>query len=66
MKFKRIWVLFLARNREFLRDRSGFGWNILFPFLIVVGFGLIYNTDGREAYKAGIFPVTVLPGQDVV
>lgn len=59
MRFKRIWVLFLARNREFLRDRAGFGWNILFPFLIVVGFGLIYSSDTQEVYKAGIFPVEI-------
>ncbi|MCG8637467.1 MAG: ABC transporter permease [Desulfobacterales bacterium] len=65
MKFKRIWVLFLARNREFLRDRSGFGWNILFPFLIVAGFGLIYNSDGREVYKVGIFPVKEIAGQEL-
>ena len=57
MTMKRIWVLFLARNREFFRDRAGFGWNILFPFLIVAGFGLIYNDDGRESFKAGVFPV---------
>lgn len=56
MSLKRIWVLFMARNREFIRDRAGFGWNILFPFLIVAGFGLIYSNDGREAFKAGVFP----------
>ena len=64
MNLKRIWVLFLARNREFLRDRAGFGWNILFPFLIVAGFGMIYNDDGRQMFKAGLFPATAqLSGQ---
>lgn len=58
MKFKRIWVLFMARNYEFIRDRAGFGWNILFPFLIVAGFGLLFSTDTRMTFKAGVFPVS--------
>lgn len=58
---KRIWVLFMARNREFLRDRAGFGWNILFPFLIVLGFGLIYDDTARQQVKAGY----LTPSQDI-
>ena len=58
MNFKRIWVLFVARNYEFVRDRAGFGWNILFPFLIVVGFGVIFSSDTRSEYKLGIWPVS--------
>lgn len=56
MNLKRIRILFAARNREFLRDRAGFGWNILFPFLIVAGFGIIFSGDTRTEYKAGVFP----------
>ena len=51
---KRIWTLFVARNREFIRDRSAFGWNIAFPFLIVLGFGLMFGQDRQVLYKAGI------------
>jgi len=57
MSLKRIWVLFVARNYEFVRDRAGFGWNILFPFLIVVGFGVMFNGDSRSEYKLGVWPV---------
>ena len=35
MRFKRLWAIFNARNREFFRDRAAFGWNFLFPFLII-------------------------------
>ncbi|WP_244154244.1 ABC transporter permease [Desulfospira joergensenii] len=55
---KRMWVLFLARNYEFFRDRAGFGWNILFPFLIVAGFGLLFGADSGQEFKAGVFPVS--------
>jgi ABC-2 type transport system permease protein len=57
MSFKRMWALFVARNFEFIRDRAGFGWNILFPFLIVAGFGVIFSSDSREEFKLGIFSV---------
>lgn len=52
-----MWVLFVARNYEFIRDKAGFGWNILFPFLIVMGFGIIFSSDTRSDYKVGVFPV---------
>ncbi|HPJ39328.1 MAG TPA: ABC transporter permease [Spirochaetota bacterium] len=59
---KRIWTLFVARNREFIRDRSAFGWNIAFPFLIVLGFGLMFSQDRQVLYKAGI---VTAPAQQV-
>lgn len=58
MNFKRMWALFVARNFEFIRDRAGFGWNILFPFLIVAGFGLIFSSDSRSEFKMGFFRLT--------
>ena len=50
------WDQFKARNAEFFRDRAAFGWNFLFPFLMVAGFGLIFGDDTRGEYKIGIFP----------
>jgi ABC-2 type transport system permease protein len=57
MSLKRMWAMFVARNYEFIRDRAGFGWNILFPFLIVAGFGLIFSSDASSPFKLGVFPV---------
>ena len=56
MKFKRLWTMFVARNREFFRDRAAFGWNFLFPFLIVAGFGIIFGGDRYTEFKVGVFP----------
>jgi ABC-type multidrug transport system permease subunit len=56
MSFKRFWAILKARNREFFRDRSAFGWNFLFPFLIVAGFGVIFGAKGYTEYKIGVFP----------
>jgi ABC-type multidrug transport system permease subunit len=57
MSLKRMWALFLARSLEFIRDRAGFGWNILFPFLLVAAFGIAFGTDAGKQFKIGVFPV---------
>ncbi len=64
MSFKRMWAVFIARNFEFIRDRAGLGWNILFPFLIVAGFGLMFSSDSKSEFKLGVFPVK--PNQMVI
>lgn len=56
MNFKRFWVLFRARNREFFRDRSALGWNFLFPFLIIAGFAIIFGGKEITEFKIGVFP----------
>lgn len=57
MNIKRFWTLFVARNREFMRDRAAFGWNFLFPFLLIAGFGLIFSGEKQTEFKVGIFPM---------
>jgi hypothetical protein len=56
MSMKRLWTIFKARNYEFFRDRAAFGWNFLFPFLIVAGFGIIFGGKDYTEYKIGLFP----------
>ena len=56
MNIKRLWIIFKARNYEFFRDRAAFGWNFLFPFLIVAGFGIIFGGKSYTEYKIGLFP----------
>jgi ABC-type multidrug transport system permease subunit len=56
MHIKRIWVMFRARNYEFFRDKASFGWNFLFPFLLVAGFGILFGGREYVEYKIGVFP----------
>ncbi len=56
MRWKRLWAILQARNREFFRDRAAFGWNFVFPFLIVGGFALIFGEGQQTVYKIGVFP----------
>lgn len=48
--------MFIARNHEFFRDRAAFGWNFIFPFLLIIGFGLMFNDREYKQFKVGIFP----------
>ena len=57
MNLKRIWIMIKARNKEFFRDRAAFGWNFLFPFLIIAGFSVVFGGKEYATYKIGVFPV---------
>ena len=54
MFLKRFLALLSTRNREFLRDRSSVGWNILMPVLIIAGFALVFSGDFADQYKIGV------------
>ena len=56
MNVRRIWIMFLARTKEFYRDKGAFGWNLSFPFFIVLGFGIVFGDGSTTNYKIGIFP----------
>jgi hypothetical protein len=61
--------MFKARNREFFRDRAAFGWNFMFPFLIVAGFGVIFGGKSYTEYNVGLFPhktVAVTPADSPI
>jgi ABC-2 type transport system permease protein len=58
MNPRRIWIMFLARNKEFFRDRAAFGWNFAFPFLIIIGFGIIFSDQHLQTFQVGVFPQT--------
>jgi ABC-type multidrug transport system permease subunit len=51
---KRIHAVFLARNREFLRDRGTLAWNILMPVILVFGLAFVFGGEGRNQYTVGV------------
>ncbi len=51
---KAFWAMFMARTKEFYRDKAGLGWNIIFPFLIIAGFAAIFGRGESPAYKMGV------------
>ncbi|MEJ2528740.1 MAG: ABC transporter permease [Gammaproteobacteria bacterium] len=55
MSLKRFIAAFVARNREFLRDRTAISWNIVMPVLIVMGFAFAFSTESPDLFKVGVF-----------
>jgi ABC-type multidrug transport system permease subunit len=51
---KRFMAIFRARNREFLRDRSTLGWNIILPVVLVVGLGFIFSASDKPMFKVAV------------
>ena len=51
---KRIYAVFVARNREFLRDRGSLAWNILMPVILVFGLAFVFGGEGRNQYTVGV------------
>ncbi len=49
----RIYAIFQARNREFLRDRGTLAWNIVLPVALVFGLSFAFGND-RDAYTVGV------------
>ena len=52
--FRRTWAIFIARNREFLRDRRTLAWNILLPIGLMLGLSAAFSGDGRDQYTVGV------------
>ena len=51
---KRIFAVFAARNREFMRDRGTLAWNLLMPVILVFGLAFIFGGEGRSQYVVGV------------
>jgi ABC-2 type transport system permease protein len=51
---KRFLAILHARNMEFIRDKSSFGWNIFFPLLLVLGFAVVFSGDPKPMFKVGV------------
>lgn len=54
MILARLWRLFVARNKEFYRDRGSMSWNFLFPVLIIAGFAFAYSGKPKPLFTIGI------------
>jgi len=50
----RIVSIFVARNREFFRDRAAMAWNFLFPVLVVTGFSLAFSKGSADIFKVAV------------
>lgn len=57
MKLTRVIALFIARSKEFYRDPAAMLWTILFPVLMIVAFGYMFDFDTEPKLKLGLVAV---------
>jgi len=50
----RIFAILMARNIEFVRDRSALAWSFMLPIFLLVGFSFMFSEDGKQLYKVGL------------
>lgn len=50
---KRMLAVFSARGREFWRDKGTLSWNLLFPFILLIGFYYIFG-QSQPIFKVGV------------
>lgn len=55
MSPRKVYALVSARNKEFFRDKASFLWNLVFPFVIIIGFSFIFSGRSDRQYKVGTF-----------
>jgi len=54
MRLKRFLAVLAARNREFLRDRSSWAWNVIFPVLLVIGLSIVFSGEDETRFRVGV------------
>lgn len=54
MHMRQFTAIFKARTMEFVRDRGTFFWNLLFPIVLVAGFGFAFSGEGQQLFKVGM------------
>lgn len=50
---KRILAIFSIRNKEFYRDKGALAWVFLFPVMMIIAFGYMFDPDEQALYKVG-------------
>ena len=58
---RRMKAVFFARNLEYLRDRASFGWNLVFPVLIVFALALVFSGPPRALFTVTAVASDSLP-----
>lgn len=59
--FKRVWSVFLIRNKEFYRDTGFMAWVFIFPIVVIFAFGYLFNPDEMGKPKMGLWKGVSLP-----
>lgn len=66
MSWSRFFSVFMARNKEFYRDKGALGWTFIFPIFVVFSFSYMFNIEDQGIYKIGYSGNTTPPKIEMV
>lgn len=55
---KKYFAIFMARNKEFFKDRGTLLWVIFFPIILIFGFAITFSGPERPLFKVGVIGET--------
>ena len=50
-----IWALFVARSKEFYRDRGALIWSLIFPACVVAAISFAFSGDDQKLFRVGVY-----------
>lgn len=51
---KQFLAMFIARNKEYYRDRAAFGWAIMFPVVVIAACALAFSNPDTSIFTVGV------------
>ena len=54
-RFQHFAAVLKARNLEFIRDRSSWSWNVIFPIVLIAGLAAMFSGN-RALHKVAVYP----------
>jgi len=51
---KEFFAIFVARNKEYYRDRAAIGWAFLFPILVIAACALAFSNPDTSVFAVGV------------
>ena len=55
-------AIFIARNKEFYRDKGTLGWSFLMPFVVIGAIGFAFSGSDQSLFKVGVYLPSNEPG----
>ena len=56
---KQLFALFIARNKEYYRDKASLAWSFIMPPLIIGAISLAFSGGDQALFKVGLLNQTL-------
>lgn len=50
-----VWALFVARTKEFYRDKGTLVWSLIFPVCVIAAISISFSKDNQEIFRVGVY-----------